>query len=91
VRKTRQGTEHTEPCLDVGTSYPTSYLNICFRQKWSQQTNIQQYFVWLCCFIWPKSAYHMIGVHVYYLSQDPLHLLISSFLSYREIKTNKKW
>jgi len=33
VRKSRQGTRHTKPCLDVGTSCPTSHLNICLRQK----------------------------------------------------------
>jgi len=41
VHKTRQGTEHIEPCLDVGTSCPTSKVNICSRQKRSQHTNIQ--------------------------------------------------
>ena len=33
MRKSRQGTRHTKPCLDVGTSCPTSHLNICLRQK----------------------------------------------------------
>jgi len=42
VRKIRQGTKHTEPCLDVGTLCSTSEVNICFRQNQSQHKNIQQ-------------------------------------------------